>query len=265
MLVEEMPPDGVLIAWGDSPEVRARVEAAPCQVQFYGAGAECQWRLLAVRPDKDGGARLRMCTPEDLELDFYSPLAGEHNALNTIACLAALHAAGLSPEQASRVQAGFGGVKRRQEVRGTARGVVVVDDFAHHPTAVRETTAAIARFGVRGWHPGAGRLVAVFEPRTNTSKRGFFQDDYASAFGAADLVFLREPPGVENLPESERFSSDRLAGALKDRGITARAYADTDALLAALLEELREGDLCLIMSNGGFDNLHERLLENLST
>lgn len=264
MLVAEMPPDGVLMAWGGSPEVRARAKAAPCTVQFYGKGADCQWRLLAAEPARDGGAQLRVRTPEDLELDFYSPLAGEHNALNTTACLAALCAAGMKAEEAALVQAGFGGVKRRQEVRGMARGVVVVDDFAHHPTAVRETTLAIARFGVRGWTPGAGRLVTVFEPRTNTSKRGFFQDDYASAFGAADQVFLREPPGVEDLPESERFSSDRLAGALRDQGITARAYADTDALLAALLEELHEGDLCLIMSNGGFDNLHERLLESLS-
>ena len=142
--------------------------------------------------------------------------------------------------------------------------MVVVDDFAHHPTAVRETLSAVARFGVPGWSPGSGRLVAVFEPRTNTSKRGFFQDDYSAAFGAADLVLLREPPGVEEVPESERFSSARLASALKADAIEARAYQDTDALLAALLAELRPGDLCLVMSNGGFDNLHQRLLKGLS-
>lgn len=264
MLVAEMPPEGVLIAWGDSAEVRARVENAPCPVLLYGKGDQCQWQILAAEPDKDGGARLQVRTPEGQELDFYSPLAGEHNALNTTACLASLCAAGMSAVQAAEVQEGFGGVKRRQEVRGSARGVVVVDDFAHHPTAVRETLSAIARFGVRGWSHGAGRLVAVFEPRTNTSKRGFFQDDYAAAFGAADLVLLREPPGVEDMPEAERFSSDRLASALATVGIPARAYPDTDAILEALLAELRAGDLCLVMSNGGFDNLHQRLLDKLS-
>lgn len=264
MLVAEMPDDGVLIAWGDSDEVRARVEASPCPVPLYGKSPDCHWRMLAAEPAQDGGAQISLRAPNGQEIRFYSPLAGEHNALNTIACLAALCAAGLSLSQAAEVQKGFGGVKRRQEVRGLARGVVVVDDFAHHPTAVRETILAISRFGVRGWAPGEGRLVAVFEPRTNTSKRSFFQDDYASAFEGADLALLREPPGTEDVPENERFSSARLAAAVTAKGISAKAYPDTDALLAALLAELRAGDLCLIMSNGGFDNLHQRLLEGLA-
>ncbi len=264
LLLAEMPAQGLLIAWGDSEEVRARVAAAPCPVLLYGRGSDCDWRLLAARPATEGGARLKVRTPAGRELDFYSPLAGVHNALNTTACLAALCAAGLEADQAAAVQEGFGGVKRRQEVRGVARGVVVVDDFAHHPTAVRETVQALAGFGVRGWRPGAGRLVAVFEPRTNTSKRNLFQDDYATAFDAAELVFLREPPGAEDLPPAERFSSARLAQALQARGLAARAFPDTDALLAALLSELRAGDLCLVMSNGGFDNLHQRLLDGLA-
>jgi len=141
--------------------------------------------------------------------------------------------------------------------------VLVVDDFAHHPTAVRETIKALARFGLPGWRPGSGRLVAVFEPRTNTSKTRRFQAEYATAFGGADLVLLREPPGAEDIALEQRFSSARLAAELSAQGIAAQAYADTDALLAALLKELRPGDLCLVMSNGGFDNLHQRLLEAL--
>jgi UDP-N-acetylmuramate: L-alanyl-gamma-D-glutamyl-meso-diaminopimelate ligase len=264
MLVAEMPADGVLIAWGDSGEVRARVEASPCPVLLYGKSPDCHWRMLAAAPATDGGARISLRTPKGEEISFYSPLAGEHNALNTTACLAALCAAGLSLNRAAQVQEGFGGVKRRQEVRGVGRGVVVVDDFAHHPTAVRETVLAISRFGVRGWTPGTGRLVAVFEPRTNTSKRNFFQDDYAGAFEGADLAFLREPPGTEEVPEKERFSSARLAQAVAAKGIPAKAFPDTDALLTALLAELRADDLCLIMSNGGFDNLHQRLLQGLA-
>jgi UDP-N-acetylmuramate: L-alanyl-gamma-D-glutamyl-meso-diaminopimelate ligase len=170
----------------------------------------------------------------------------------------------MTPAQAAQVQAAFHGVRRRQEVRGVAGGVVVVDDFAHHPTAVRETIRAVAGFGLPGWAPGSGRLVAVFEPRTNTSKRNLFQDDYALAFDHADLIFLREPPGVEALDPGHRFSSARLAQSLGERGLTAAAYPHTEALLAALLAELKPGDLALVMSNGGFDNLHARLLAGLT-
>ncbi len=264
MLVDEMPPGGALVAWGDSEEVLARVAGAPCMVQRYGVGEDNDWRLMSLEPAEDGGAHLTVRTPGGEKLNFTSPLAGEHNALNALAALAALSAAGMDTDQAAGLIAGFGGVKRRQEVRGEARGVLVVDDFAHHPSAVRETVKALARFGLPGWRPGKGRLVAVFEPRTNTSKTSRFQAEYAGAFHGADLVMLREPPDVEEVPLKERFSSAKLAGDLTARGIEAVAFADTDALLAGLLKELRAGDLCLVMSNGGFDDLHERLLAGLA-
>jgi UDP-N-acetylmuramate: L-alanyl-gamma-D-glutamyl-meso-diaminopimelate ligase len=263
MLPAVMEPGGLIIAWGDSAAVRDRLRAAPCPVETYGRDEGCTWRLLALEPAPQGGMRLSLRTPRGRVLEFDTPLVGEHNALNTCAAVAALSAAGLDPERAATVQARFQGVRRRQEVRGVAGGVTVVDDFAHHPTAVRETVAAVARFGLPGWRPGQGRLVAVFEPRTNTSRRRFFQEDYARAFDRADLVFLREPPQAEDIPPAERFSSARLAEALGGRGIPARAFPHTDALLEALLAELAPGDLCLIMSNGGFDDLHARLLQAL--
>ncbi|CAO0821326.1 hypothetical protein DFAR_2270001 [Desulfarculales bacterium] len=123
--------------------------------------------------------------------------------------------------------------------------------------------AAVKLFGLPGWCPGQGRLIAVFEPRTNTSKRVFFQDDYASAFDGADIIFLHESPGVEGLAPEERFSSARLAQALGRRGLAAQAFDDTQALREALLAQLKPGDLCLVMSNGSFDNLHDRLLAGL--
>jgi len=263
MLVERIPPEGTLVAWGESSEVMDRAAGAACRVQTYGVGPGWDWSLVGIEPAPGGGAALRLKDPNGWELNFTTPLAGEHNALNAVAAVAALSAAGLESARAAGLMAGFGGVKRRQQVRGAAGGVVVVDDFAHHPTAVRETTKAVARFGLPGWRPGQGRLVAVFEPRTNTSKTKRFQDEYAQAFDAADLVFLREPPGVEDLPPEERFSSARLAQDLAARCITATALADSDALLTALLETLAPGDLCLVMSNGGFDNLHQRLLDAL--
>ena len=256
-------PEGVLIAWGDSSSVMDCARQAACPVQTYGLGETCAWRLLSAQPRPGGGARLQVATPDGQRLSVDSPLPGEHNALNTTATLAALCAAGLSPEEAARVQSQFPGVRRRQEVLGSASGVTVVDDFAHHPTAVRETVRAVARFGLPGWEPGSGRLVAVFEPRSNTSRRDFFQDDYGAAFAGADLVFLREPALVEEIPPEQRFSSARLAKDLAAQGLSARAFADPDELARALLAELRPGDLCLIMSNGGFDGLHHKVLAGL--
>ncbi|MFZ5586043.1 MAG: UDP-N-acetylmuramate--L-alanine ligase [Thermodesulfobacteriota bacterium] len=264
LFVAALPADGRLIAWGDSAEVLAQAAAAPCPVQTYGQGDDNAWRLMAVAPAGDGGARLTLRAPDGERLEFTTPLAGEHNALNVTAALAALVAAGIGPAEAAAAQAGFMGVRRRQEVRGAAGGVTVVDDFAHHPTAVRETINAVARFGLPGWRAGSGRLAAVFEPRSNTSRANHFQADYPAAFLGADLVFLREPPGMAAVAENERLSSARLAADIRALGAPAQAHPDSDALLAALLTELKPGDLCLVMSNGGFDNLHQRLLEGLA-
>jgi UDP-N-acetylmuramate: L-alanyl-gamma-D-glutamyl-meso-diaminopimelate ligase len=184
---------------------------------------------------------------------FTAPLLGRHNVLNCLAALAALTELGVSPEVLKEALAGFQGVKRRQEVACQCRGIVVLDDFAHHPTAVAATLEA-----VRQGFPGR-RLVAAFEPRTNTSRRRVFQADYARAFAPAEVIFVREPPDLWKVPEGERFSSEQLAADLRAGGKEARYFPDTDALLAGLLETLRPGDVVLVMSNGDFDHLIPRL------
>jgi UDP-N-acetylmuramate: L-alanyl-gamma-D-glutamyl-meso-diaminopimelate ligase len=152
----------------------------------------------------------------------------------------------------------FQGVRRRQEVRGVVRGVTVIDDFAHHPTAVRETLAALAA-------AYAGRrLVAVFEPRTNSSRRKVFQEAYAAAFDAAAEVLVREPAPLTNIPVAEQFSSPQLVDDLTNRGLSAGYFSTTEELLSYLDGSAREGDVVVIMSNGGFDNIHQRLLELLA-
>jgi UDP-N-acetylmuramate: L-alanyl-gamma-D-glutamyl-meso-diaminopimelate ligase len=151
----------------------------------------------------------------------------------------------------------FQGVKRRQEVRGEKRGITIMDDFAHHPTAVRETIRAVKPF-----YPD-GRLVAVFEPRTHSSMRKVFQDIYPSAFNAADLICVREPPLLAKIPAGERFSSRQLTDDLKNSGRDARYFPDTEAIIDFLVQEARPGDVILIMSNGGFDNIHEKLFSAL--
>jgi UDP-N-acetylmuramate: L-alanyl-gamma-D-glutamyl-meso-diaminopimelate ligase len=149
--------------------------------------------------------------------------------------------------------AGFQGVKRRLEPAGEYKSVLVLEDFAHHPTAVAATLEA-----VRQGYPGR-RLVAVFEPRTNTSRRRVFQEPYARAFKDADLVIVREPPDLWKVPEEEQFSSRRLVEDLKAKGQTAYYFPDTDRLLEGLLGMLKPGDVALIMSNGDFDHLVPRL------
>jgi UDP-N-acetylmuramate: L-alanyl-gamma-D-glutamyl-meso-diaminopimelate ligase len=148
-------------------------------------------------------------------------------------------------------------VKRRQEIRGIERGITVIDDFAHHPTAVRETLTAL-----KSAYAGR-RLVTVFEPRTNSSRRSIFQQDYVSAFDAADLTLIRKPLPLANIPEEEMFSSEQLTADLRNRGLNAFTFADTDAILAHLMTTLQKGDVVAILSNGGFDNIHNRLLAGL--
>ena len=132
-----------------------------------------------------------------------------------------------------------------------------MDDFAHHPTAVRETVRA-----VKSTH-SSGRLIAVFEPRTNTSMRRVFQVEYATVFDPADVICIRKPPLLKKIPSGQRFSSEQLVKDLKARGKNAHYFLDTDAILDYLKTTAVPGDLVLIMSNGGFDNIHQRLLDLL--
>jgi UDP-N-acetylmuramate: L-alanyl-gamma-D-glutamyl-meso-diaminopimelate ligase len=181
-------------------------------------------------------------------------IPGEHNRMNILSVCAVAHSLGISSEKIAEAVAGFSGVKRRQERVGEAGGVVVMDDFAHHPTAVKETLKALRP------HAG-GRLIAVFEPRTNTSMRRVFQRAYAESFDGADLICVRKIPHPEKVAEGERFSSEELGQDLLRRGCAARVFDDAGAIVAFLSETALPGDLVLVMSNGGFENIHTRLLE----
>ncbi|MFZ5775367.1 MAG: UDP-N-acetylmuramate--L-alanine ligase [Thermodesulfobacteriota bacterium] len=255
-LVASMPSGGALVVCWDDPVVREVVVDAPCAVVRYGVGEECDWRLrdLVVRPGRTSFAVER---GGELFGEFESAMPGRHNALNALAVIATLARLGFAQPVIAAGLRAFQGVRRRQEVRGEARGVTVIDDFAHHPTAVRETLAALAA-------AYAGRrLVAVFEPRTNSSRRKVFQDAYASAFGDAQEVLVREPLPLAHLDEQERFSSRQLVDDLVSRGVAARYFPSTEEILSHLVATLRPGDVAAIMSNGGFDNIHQRLLDLL--
>ncbi|HET7825446.1 MAG TPA: cyanophycin synthetase, partial [Anaeromyxobacter sp.] len=165
-----------------------------------------------------------------------------------------------SPQEIAAGLAAFRGVKRRQEVRGTAGGVTVVDDFAHHPRAVEKTLAAI-----QGTHPGA-RLLAAFEPRSNTSRRNLHQREYAAAstWGTAAEVFLLRPAPTDRVPESERLDLEAVTRELSASGKPARAFATVDEMVPAVVAASRPGDVVVAMSNGAFGGIWGKLLEALA-
>jgi UDP-N-acetylmuramate: L-alanyl-gamma-D-glutamyl-meso-diaminopimelate ligase len=147
----------------------------------------------------------------------------------------------------------FAGIRRRQEVVGEFRGILVVDDFAHHPTAVRETIRAI-----RGRYPGR-RIVAVFEPRSNTSRRKVFQREFTSALSGADEVILAGVFGAETIPPQERLSPEEVAAELRAAGRPAQVVPEVEGIVSRVAASCREGDIVLIMSNGGFGGIQEKL------
>jgi UDP-N-acetylmuramate: L-alanyl-gamma-D-glutamyl-meso-diaminopimelate ligase len=187
---------------------------------------------------------------------FEVPLVGTHNVRNALAAIAVAAEVGLGAEQIAAGLRSFAGVKRRLELVGTADGVTVYDDFAHHPTAVAETLA-----GVRAANPTA-RIWAIFEPRSASSCRRVFQDAFAQAFAAADEVLIA-PVFRSTLPEAERLSVPTLVHDLRDRGLSAREAESIDDIIAAVVRGHRPGDLVVIMSNGGFGGIHHKLLRSL--
>jgi len=242
-----------IIAYKENLTLNQVLEEAGVRAETYGKGGD--WVISEHRTEQ-GRTRARITGP-GAELVLDTPLQGRHNLLNASACIAAARRLGIAQEYIVQGLADFSGVKRRQEVRGVCRGITVMDDFAHHPSAVRETIAAVKPFYLQG------RVVAVFEPRTNTSMRNIFQDTYPSAFDEADMVCICDPGVKKKIPDEERFLPSRLALDIQGRGILARHFETPDQVIEFLVPELRENDLVLIMSNGGFGNIHERLLEGL--
>ncbi len=184
---------------------------------------------------------------------FFLPLIGEHNALNALGVLGLLKSLGFSEKTIEKAFASFPGTKRRQEVL-LEDPCLVIDDFAHHPTAVSVTIAA-----VRETWPKK-RLIACFEPRTNTSRRKIFQEDYAKALSAADVVFLKNPPNPEKVPKEERLDLIKLVKDIIACGKEAYVAEDGEALFVKLKKKIKPGDVVLFMSNGPFDNLTEKLV-----
>ncbi len=254
------PPDGLLVLNGEDRETRKLAARTWARVRLYGEeGADGGPFHIAARglTAHDGGQTFTLVVHGDPVADVRLPLGGRYNALNALAVAALALDAGATPAQVAAGLATFRGMKRRQEVAADADGVLVVDDFAHHPTAVEATVR-----GVRERWPGR-RVVAVFEPRSNSSRRAAFQAPYADALASADALFLSTPPLRHNDDPADFLDAEAVAQSVREAGTPATAYASADALLPDLLDDLDDGDLVLVMSNGSFDGLVARLSEAL--
>ena len=224
---------------------------------WYGPGATWDGRIDSVDTER-GTMDFTVLRDGATVGAFTSLLVGEHNLYNQVAATAAAVRQGIDAEALARGFASFQGIKRRQEILGEPGRVTVVDDFAHHPTAVRVTLDALRqRFGGR-------RLWAVWEPRSATSRRATFQEAYAEAFDAADQVIVAAPYDQSRIPEEERFSSTRLVQDLTVRGVDAQTLADANQIAGALAAATQPHDVVAILSNGGFGGLHRKLLDLLA-
>jgi UDP-N-acetylmuramate: L-alanyl-gamma-D-glutamyl-meso-diaminopimelate ligase len=226
------------------------------RAQTFGTGDDVEWQAHDLVSESQT-TRFRMRRGGSPFGTFELPLVGAHNVRNALAAIAVATEVGISVERIAEGLRAFAGVKRRLEVVGVAGGVTVYDDFAHHPTAVAETLA-----GLRASNPHA-RIWAVFEPRSASSCRRVFQDDFARAFAGADQVIIA-PIFRSKLPESERLSVPQLVRDLNGCGHHAREAESIDDIVAGIAKERRPGDLVVLMSNGGFGGIHQKLLQALS-
>jgi UDP-N-acetylmuramate: L-alanyl-gamma-D-glutamyl-meso-diaminopimelate ligase len=251
-LVNLIPGRGRLVAFDASENVSECVAKAFCTVERYGFAPDSFWRVAGMR-HADGVTHWALDRDEEFFAELRLPMAGEHNALNATAAAALAAGQGVPVAAIVEALATFRSVKRRLEVRAEVRGVTVIDDFAHHPTAIRETLRAL-----RTAYPGR-RLWAVLEPRSNTLRRNVFADALVESLELADRVILAAVFQSESIPAAERLHPERVAKALTVRGVPTAVYDDADAIVAALAPEVAAGDVVAILSNGGFGGIYEKL------
>jgi UDP-N-acetylmuramate: L-alanyl-gamma-D-glutamyl-meso-diaminopimelate ligase len=255
-LVNLVPRKGLVLIGADSPGARAVVDNVHSRMQTFGTGDDADWQAHDVVAGATS-TRFKVRRQRAPFAEFEVALVGLHNVRNALAAIAVATEVGIGPERIGDALKSFTGIKRRLEVVGTSNSVTVYDDFAHHPTAVAETLA-----GLRASNPSA-RIWAVFEPRSASSCRRVFQDDFAKAFGSADEVVLA-PVFRSTLPEPLRLSVPDLVRDLCAQGKSARAAQSIDDIVSTIVRERRDGDLVVMMSNGGFGGIHRKLLDALA-
>ena len=258
-----IPANGRLIAGWDSPNVRAVVDSFRgrlfTQLETFGASSDAKWQIRNSDFSRERSRFDVFCEGRHWET-YETALLGEFNLLNCLAVIIAADAWGADRRQVADALASFQNVRRRVEIRGQERGVVVIDDFAHHPTAVRETLRALRTKYTDN------RLIAVFEPRSWSSRLAVFQDDYARAFEPANYVVISGVFDSQKVSEKGRaLDTEKLIESISEQGKPAISLPGADEIVAHLTPELRAGDVVAIMSNGGFGDIHDKILTALRT
>jgi len=255
-LVNLVPQRGRVVAYDGAPNVSECVSKAFCNVERYGFAPESDWRVADLQ-FHDGRSWWKVFRGGVFWAELELPIAGEHNALNATAAAALAGGQGIDTDVIQDALATFESVKRRLEVRAVVDGVTIIDDFAHHPTAIRETLKAL-----RGAYPDA-RLWAVLEPRSNTLRRNVFERELIESLSIADCVVLAGVFKQESIPENERLHPETVVEGLKRFSKDAVLLPTADAIVDAITPELHSGDVVAILSNGGFDGIYEKLPRRL--
>ena len=256
-LVEQMPSEGCIYANLDDPNVQRVVAEAPCRVVGVGLEPQCDWRAEQLEVVEGKGMRFNVTVNGEVKGVIDSPMPGMHNVRNALMAAAVAHHHGVEFDELGPAMATFSSVKKRQELIGVARGVTIYDDFAHHPTAVRETVASI-----RARHPRA-RLWGLFEAKSNTSRRAIFQDAYPPALSGCDVVVLSSPWRKDTLAPHELIDLNVVAREIEQSGTQAHLIPQVEEIIEFVVPQLESGDVVLGMSGSAFDGLHHRLLQAL--
>ncbi len=257
-LVNLIPRRGLLIAWDGHPNVDECASRALCRVERYGFGENSSWQIRDIEylPTQTRWKVLRHGKPW---AEFEFPLAGEYNVLNATAAAALAANYGIGADAIAAALREFHSVKRRMEVKAEIHGITIIDDFAHHPTAIAQTLKAVrTRYARR-------RIWAVLEPRSNTLRRAVFQQELAKSLAIADQVVLADVFKSEAIPEGERLDPAAVVADLNASGKPARLLSNADAIVDAIAPELRSGDVVAILSNGGFGGIYEKLPARLKS
>jgi len=257
-LVNLVPRRGKVLIWGESPELRETVAKAFCPVETFGLTSECDWCAGDIQWH-DEATEFRVAFRGKEVTRVRTPVVGKHNVLDALAAIAIAYGRAIECEAIERALATFVSVRKRMEIKGEEHGVLVVEDFAHHPTAIRMTLEA-----TRTRWPGR-KIWAAIEPRSNTMRRKIFQDVLPDALAIADEIVIGPVSRAQLLEEVERLSPESIAESLVKRGRPAKAFESAAAIADYLASHAHSGDMVIVMSNGSFDGLSGKLLEKLKS
>jgi UDP-N-acetylmuramate: L-alanyl-gamma-D-glutamyl-meso-diaminopimelate ligase len=250
-LLRIVPGNGMVLLNADDENCIDVGKSSTAPIVEVGFSPNAANQIRDVRYDSHGS------TFKLFDTEFTMQLVGEYNVRNAAMAISAAHFYGVPLPVIQKAVASFAGVKRRQEVRGEVRGIKIIDDFGHHPTAIRQTLA-----GLRHQYEGS-RLWAIFEPRSNTTRRAVFQKQLPEAFKDADGVILAKVAKLEQLPEQDRLDPEKVVAAIAESGRPAYYEPTVDDIIRRLKPLVREHDVVVIFSNGGFDGIHAKLLAQL--